>query len=484
MGTSVLSFKKLWNGNSSYAALGIALVLAGTAVEGHAQVISQQPLPAADDAGDAAADSGEIIVSGRRVTDTIEAGPLGSRSIQDTPFSVAQTDSVQIERIAATTIDAAFNYDPSVRSNNSGLASGNTFSVRGQSVDLTNGYKYDGLAFPYWFQDHPIEAVDQIQVLKGAGGFVYGYASPSGVVNFVSKKPTDELIATANLSFRSSSIWRAHVDVGGPLTEGGSTKFRFNGVVEDGRLYNGAQNKNKFVQLWLQTDLTDKLSWSVDGFYQRTWQAQQSNTVSITTAVTSLNPVRGDFNLGSPSTNKLNDVAQLTGRLNYKIDNDWKVSGALRYSTLDERFTGNTATISNNRGDYTLSLLGQNRAFYYYVGQLSFEGKFDTGALSHTLVGGLDYLNVDFDYDFNPYTANGRPTATPFPGLSGNIYTTATPDWAGSVGTSGLIAGVSSRLFQRPPDWFRYQEIRQRSLFLSDTVKLGNFELMLGGRYT
>ncbi|MFT3968074.1 MAG: TonB-dependent receptor, partial [Sphingobium sp.] len=123
----------------------------------------------------------------------------------------------------------------------------------------------------------------------------------------------------------------------------------------------------------------------------------------------------------------------------------------------------------------TLLLLNQNRVFFYYVGQASIEGKFKTGAIEHTLVGGFDYLNVDFDYDFQPYTANGKPTSTPFPGLAGNIYTTGTPDW-------GNIAGA--REFQRAPNWFRYQEIRQRGLFLSDTAKLGPVELMLGLRYT
>ncbi|MFT3968049.1 MAG: TonB-dependent receptor plug domain-containing protein, partial [Sphingobium sp.] len=312
----------------SHAALAAALVaiLGGTA---SAAAAADDARAAAD--ADADADNNDIIVSGRRQLNVIDAGPLGARSILETPFSVAQSDSEQIKRIAATTIDAAFNYDPSIRSNNSGVASGNTFSVRGQSVDLTNGYKYDGLAFPYWFQDHPIEAVDQIQVLKGAGGFVYGYASPSGVVNFVSKKPTGDLIASFDLSYRSSSIWRTHVDIGGPLTsQPDGIAFRFNAVHEEGRLYNGADNKNTFAQLWLQGNLTENLSWSLDGFYQRTWQANQSNGVGFTTAVTYLAPVSGTFNLGSPSTTKFNDVAQVTGRLNYQISKDWKASLALR----------------------------------------------------------------------------------------------------------------------------------------------------------
>ncbi|CAN5139977.1 N/A [soil metagenome] len=480
---------------SSHRALGLALaVMAAGGVGAPAMAASGVASEAASTDAVAEADAtegGEIIVSGRREAQVIEAGPLGTRSILETPFSVGQVDSEQIKRIAATTIDAAFNYDPSIRSNNSGVASGNTFSVRGQSVDLTNGYKYDGLAFPYWFQDHPIEAVEQIQVVKGAGGFVYGYASPSGVVNFVSKKPTEELLASVDVSYRTSSIWRTHLDIGGPLTDNpDGVAFRFNAVHEEGKLYNGADNKNNFAQLWLQGNLTSNLSWSLDGFYQRTWQAQQSNGVSFTSGVTYLAPVSGArFNLGALSTTKFNDVAQITGKLNYQISKDWKASVALRYSTLDERFPGNNASITSNNGNYTLPILNQERVFFYYVGQLSLEGKFRTGPVEHILVGGFDYLNVDFDYDFQPYTANGKPTSTAF-GLTGNLYTTGTPDWANAratlttTGVGGGVYNISAREFQRPPNWFRYQEIRQRGLFLSDTLKLGHAELMLGGRYT
>jgi iron complex outermembrane receptor protein len=418
----------------------------------------------------------ELVVTGARQTAQIEVGPLGARSILETPLSVARVDPEQLTRIAATTIDAAFKYDASLRSNNSGLASGNTFSSRGLAVDLTFGYRYDGLAFPYWYQDQPIESLQEIQVLKGAGGFVYGYASPGGVVNFVSKKPTDEFQASANLSYRSSSIVREHIDVGGPLVEGGTTGFRLNVVNEQGTLYNHAYNKNQFVTLWLQGDITPQLSWSADGFYQRTWQTRQSNNISFAPGVTYLKPVDGsDFNLGAPSSTKFNDVAQLTGRLNYQINDNWKASLALRYSALDERFRGNGAQILNNKGDYQLGLLNQNRLFHYYVGQFNIEGKFSTGPIEHSIVAGLDYLDDNFDYDHQTYTATGLPTTSYAFGLRGNIYSGSTPDWAGNPAAIAYF---------RPPDYYRYQEIRERGAYVSDTLKLDRAELMLGLRYT
>jgi iron complex outermembrane receptor protein len=418
---------------------------------------------------------GQVTVTAERDVPRIEAGPLGNRTIFETPFSVSQATSQQINRIAATTIDAALSYDASVRSNNSGVASGNTFSVRGQSVDLTNGYKFDGLAFPYWFQDQPVEGLSEIQVLKGTGGFVYGYASPSGVVNFVSKKPTKELEVRANLSLRSSSIWRAHVDVGGPLRKGDKTAFRLNAVHEEGTLYNGAENKNQFLTLWLQGEITRKLTWSIDGFYQRTWQARQSNGISLAPTVTHLEPVSGTLNLGSAATTKFNDVRQITGRLRYEFSPDWSASVALRTSSLDERFPGNTVQVTSNTGDYQQGLLNQNRLFFYYVGQATVDGVFKTGPLVHKVVAGFDYLDINFEYDHQPYTATGLPTTSFGFNLTGNLYRGEVPDWGGNP---------AAQAYQRPPDWFRYQEIRQRGLFVSDTVTYGPAELLVGARYT
>ncbi len=417
---------------------------------------------------------GQVTVTGQREAQ-IQAGPLGSRSIQQTPFSVGQADAKQIKRVAATTIDAAFAYDASIRSNNSGVASGNTFSVRGQSVDLTFGYKYDGLAYPYWFQDQPIEALEQIQVLKGAGGFVYGYASPSGVVNFVSKRPTKEFRASANFSLRSSSIFRAHLDVGGPVRPGSKTAFRLNVVHEEGTLYNGAYNRNQFLSLWLQGEITPKLTWDVEGFYQRTWQQRQSNSIAFAPTITDLKPVSGTLNLGAPATTKWNDITQVTGRLNYQITPEWKASVALRRSVLDERFPGNSVRIDNNAGDYTLGLLNQNRLFFYTVGQAAIDGTFHTGPVLHNVVAGVDYLDVDFDYDYQPYVAAGRPTTNFDFGLKGNLYTGGVPDF----GTN-----PAALQFQRPPDWFRYEEIRTRGAFASDTATWGDAELLAGVRYT
>jgi hypothetical protein len=53
-------------------------------------------------------------ITAHRAAGRIEAGALGIRSIQETPFSVGHADAEQIARVAATTIEGARTYDASI----------------------------------------------------------------------------------------------------------------------------------------------------------------------------------------------------------------------------------------------------------------------------------------------------------------------------------------------------------------------------------
>ncbi len=330
-------------------------------------------------------------------------------------------------------------------------------------------------------------------MLKGAGGFVYGFAPPGGVVNLVTKRPTADFEATFGLQYRSSSILRELIDIGGPLDNSGNVKFRFNGVNEQGRLYNGAYNKDQMASLALTGNLTDRLSWSLDGFYQRTRQDNQVNSITFNTAtikvngvsygpLTSLAPVNGGFEPGARGTTKFNDVASITGRLNYRIASDWKASIAARFATLDERFPGSLATIFDNRGDYYSTVYNMNRLFKYYVLDATTTGKFTTGAIHHEIVAGLSSLTDQFLYD-NPtrnFALGPANNSTPAVlNISNayvfNIYQNNQPT---------IIGNPAAQYNNRPPVWTLYQEIHQRAAYISDTASYGPLSVLLGVRYT
>ncbi|HEY0269694.1 MAG TPA: TonB-dependent receptor plug domain-containing protein, partial [Sphingomonas sp.] len=191
----------------------------------------------------------EITVVGHNDKSTlarpVAAGILGSKSALDTPFTVSAVTADEIQNLQTKDINGVFQSDASITEINSSVAqaSGASFRVRGVALDQLNSFKLDGLALPYWSIDLPIEQFDQIQLFKGATGFMYGFGSPAGVVNFVTRRPGDGLILNIDAGYRSDSLYSGHLDFSDRSADG-RFGIRVNLQGESGTVYNGGYNYN------------------------------------------------------------------------------------------------------------------------------------------------------------------------------------------------------------------------------------------------
>ncbi len=413
-----------------------------------------------------------ITVTGTHLTDVetvVNSGALGSLSILDTPFSITAVNADEIATLGAVNAPDVFDYDSSVKVNNSGVASGNTFSVRGLALDRTNGYKIDGLAYPVWFQDMPLDHYEEVDLLKGMGGFQYGFATPGGILNYVTKQPTQELILSADVGIRSNDIIKQHIDVGGPITADGNLGFRINAVHESGTLYNQAHNFDDSISAVLKWAPTKNFSWEIDGYYLQTLQTQQSNTISAAAGITYLAPPPGDLNLNAAGSYKHNENPSATSTWAWTFVPDWTATLSYRHVKLDERFPGNAVEILDNAGEYASIAANIDRIFFYDIEQAVIEGKINTGPLAHDIVFGASGTRILFDYN--------DPNGLPPEGIIGlgNLYTGVPPSITGNP----KAVAVESKF-----DFSLYQKIQQNSYFVSDTVKLDAWSLIVGLRDT
>jgi len=408
-----------------------------------------------------------VVVTSKKKIKTVRNSALGSRTILETPFSVAEVSDEKIKTLQAAEIDGAFSYDTSVKNANSGTASGNTFRVRGLLLDRTNGYKLDGLPFPYWFQDFPLASFESINLLKGASGFLYGFAAPGGVLDFESKEPTDTWKYSAAAGVRSGSIVEEDFDAGGPLTPSGDTKVRVGLEQEAGYLYNKAYNEDYTATLALTGKITPDISWSFNGYYLNTVQLSQINSIALLPTegvITHIPTVPGKLDLGASGTKKTNSNPILTPEIAWQISPDWKATLSYRYSNLDERFPGNYAEILDNAGKYINLAFNINRYFGYNFAQFQVEGKEVTGPLHHDIVAGASVNNVIFDYFQPPFQVLGY----------GNIFAGAVPGADGRANATAYEKqAVQYKLFQT---------LWENSLFVSDTISYGPVSLLLGAR--
>lgn len=165
----------------------------------------------------------------------ISSGALGSRAEIDTPFSVKAVTVEEIEDRQANSLGEILKYDASVlngsSSNNEHPA---TVSIRGLRIDNLNGYKVDGLANVNRGTELPLEMFERVEVLKGLGGFMYGFGAPGGIVNYVSKRPTEDTTLSADFGYEGTSVYKEHVDAGGRFGDEQRFGYRLNLVNQKG----------------------------------------------------------------------------------------------------------------------------------------------------------------------------------------------------------------------------------------------------------
>ncbi len=413
-----------------------------------------------------------ITVTGKHLEDVetvVTSGALGHLSILETPFSITAVNADEIATLGAVNVPDVFDYDSSVKVNNSGVGSGNTFSVRGLALDRTNGYKVDGLSYPIWFQDMPLDHYEEIDLLKGMGGFQYGFATPGGILNYVTKKPTQDLIFSADAGIRSTDILKQHIDIGGPITPDGTLGFRINAVHESGTLYNNAHNFDDSISAVLEWSPVKNFSWEIDGYYLQTLQTDQSNTISGAQGLTYLAPPPGNLNLNAAGSYKHNENPSETSTWRWTFAPDWTATLSYRHVKLDERFPGNAVEILDDAGEYASIAANIDRIFFYDIEQAVVEGKINTGPLVHDIVFGASGTRILFDYN--------DPNGAPPEGIIGlsNLYTGLPPAITGNA----KALAVESRV-----DFSLYQKIQQNSYFVSDTIKLDPWSLIVGLRDT
>ncbi|TIM20561.1 MAG: TonB-dependent siderophore receptor, partial [Mesorhizobium sp.] len=78
--------------------------------------------------------------------------------------------------------------------------------------------------------------LERIEVLKGPSSVLYGENEAGGMVNAVTKRPTDKPIYDGFLSYGSFNTVEAGLDIGGPIDDAGVWSYRLTGLVRNGAL--------------------------------------------------------------------------------------------------------------------------------------------------------------------------------------------------------------------------------------------------------
>lgn len=179
----------------------------------------------------------EIVVTAER----LQAGYLESDAevglgfpadISRIPQSVQVVNNRLLEDLKPATLSDIVSVTGSVSSPRNSIEPFSSFKLRGFTVSQT---VVDGIrnTNSLNIQTEGLASFEQVEVLRGPGGAVFGLSSPGGVVNIVTKKPLSTPRVEGSLGVGNFDQEQAMIDVTGPLAGDGSLRARLVGAYED-----------------------------------------------------------------------------------------------------------------------------------------------------------------------------------------------------------------------------------------------------------
>ncbi len=273
------------------------------------------------------------------------------------------------------------------------------FYIRGfnqRTENFRNGFRDYGFLSP-----REVANVERVEFLKGPGSVLYGGGTfgVGGVVNTVTKKPLDEPYYATNLTIGNYDFYRPTIDLTGPLVSDRSLSYRLNLAYENaGSFRDFNSNENVFVAPALTWKIDSRTTLSTEFEHQHD---QFVSDFGFPFERESLRLPRNRF-LGVPGFNNANvDENSFTYNFEHKFNDNWRVrqgfnailaSGDIHAiylnSLQDDRQTLERSASKSHEEQENYSL--QNEIF----------GKFNTGALHHNVLVGVELARYRYSYDF------------------------------------------------------------------------------------
>ena len=326
-------------------------------------------------------------------TDQVSAGALGSRKQVDTPFSTHVVSSEEADDLMASTANDLFQYDPAAAVSSSNRVSENSmFTVRGLPIDTLNGIKVDGQSFPSWDTDLSLEPFEQVQLLKGLSGFMYGFGSPGGIVNYVLKRPTDEPYRSISVGYESAGVFSETVDLGGRFGNDDRFGYRLNLVNEDGNTAEANGHvRRQVASLAFDFRITPDLTWSADAFYQKRKTNGTLFGLMFGSGLGIPDASTITHDLTQPQNYYETEMASFGTGLDYRLSGNWHASLKYRFAKENRTNSDSLLYVTDAAGDYSNTLYAAMTRYFYQNVDAMVQGQFNTGSIKHDVVIGAGF---------------------------------------------------------------------------------------------
>ncbi len=307
--------------------------------------------------------------------------------IRDVPGNIQVIPQKVIKDQGAIRIDEAVRNVSGVNFSENSGGRDSLFNVRGfEANEYKNGFLEDLFSKR---TETEIANVESIEILKGPASVLFGQSQPSGTVNIVTKKPLKQPYLVASFTAGSYQLIRPSFDISGPLNQDGSLAYRLNFAYEDAESFRDrVKTERVFVAPVLQWEISDRTTLTLEGEYLSDQRPIDRGIVAIGDKPADLPVSRF---LGDASRKNIFDEYRGYLFLDHQFNDNLSIKSGVRITSSREFYNSlePDTLLEDNR---TLLLSGGPGGQYYetYTWQNDLISKFNTGAIKHTLLFGLE----------------------------------------------------------------------------------------------
>jgi iron complex outermembrane receptor protein len=428
--------------------------------------IQQENVPITD--VEVKADRSGSAEAGYRV-DSIDVGPLGKKKHVETPYMINAVPTEMIQNAQVTTMADVMKFTPSAQMQARGGMTVGRPQTRGFQGEVTHNNRMDGMNIAITTA-YPMEQFEQVDILNGLTGSIYGPAAPAGVFNFVLKRPTARpmyKITLGHVTYDPSDSANDHTyisaDIGGPL--GKNFGYRVNMLYDQGHLFvDNSRQKRSLTSLALDWKLLPhtvaEFNFSYYDYVLKGVPAGfgYGETIKLPSAMDPSKSGYGQQWAGHHLSTRTSSV-----RIKHEFNRDWNLTAGFLDQQAIRRMTTVSNTIINNDGDYKTSYNPSSAAGAWLVRSdiLNLNGRVNIFGLKNDLLLGT----------------NGHIKT----GMSG--YNTSKTV---NLGTANIDNPL---VYDEPSVWmsdstYKGSVQKQQAVIVGDTITLGPVSVMLSGSYS
>ena len=398
-------------------------LIAGSAVM--LVVISISPAPPVMAAQDDSYITEELIITGFR-NDRKSRGATGlNLSVFETPQSLSILDAEIIDDFDLVDVNSMLKMTTGI--NVDATETDRTY-YNSRGFDITS-FHVDGVGIPFgelYVGDLDTAIYEKIAVIRGSNGLITGLGNPSGTVNYVRKRPTNEFAASVEATVGRWNNQRVTADVSTPLTASGSWAARFVGVYQDKESWlDRYENDRNVAYAVVDGQVGDRITLT----FAYTRQDNNSDGVLWGAApVIYTDGAQADFDTSTSTAmdwtywNTLTET--IYAEAGWQIADRWRLTSSLTYTDYDE----------NSELFYAYWLTGLDRDTG--LGMYSYPGKYDSTQeyliWDTHLQAGFDVWGQQHEFNLGVSIADSDSKSLDSGALEGFVAMPAFPGWQGN----------------------------------------------------